>query len=77
MKLTIYLYEWIEKEQAFKISEPEYNGFADIYVTEPVLVDEILTQNRGNRRYVAADPVSYFRIVQAIAMKVFVHYRED
>lgn len=75
--LEIYLYQWNEHEQAFRIYEQEYEGHTVAYVDEDYLVKEILQQPRGERRYVPADPVSYGRIVVSIAMKVFVHYKED
>ena len=70
-KPTVYMYEWNEPEQAFRIYEPDYVYQTCAYAPEDYLMREILTQYEGDRRYIAADPASYFRMVHAIAMKVF------
>ena len=77
MKLETYLYEWNEHSKVFRIFEQSHCERSCAYLSEKDLVREILSQHQGCRRYVAADPGSYVRMVHAIAMKVFVHYKED
>lgn len=75
--MEVYMYEWNEHEDAFRIYEQEFIGHTVAYMPEDYLAREILTQYQNDRRYIAADPGSYVRMVHAIAMKVFVHYKED
>ena len=77
MKLTIYMYEWIESEGIFRIYDPDHENKTFAYALEDGMAQAILKQQQDGRRYLAADPGSYLRMVHAIAMKVFVHYKED
>lgn len=78
MKLTVFRYKWDDSKGAYRIYEPsEVEHQSITYLSEKDLVHEILMQYKGGQRYVAADSGSYVRMVHALAMKIFVHYRED